>query len=59
MFWHHVQSPEAREHNGYSYMNQGEIDQVLVYVNRIIQELKVEPKDIGIISPYSYRVNLE
>lgn len=57
MFWHHIQTPETREHNGTSYMNAGEIDQVISYVHRIIKDLKVEPMDIGIISPYTYQVN--
>ena len=57
LLWHHIDSPEKCEKDGTSYMNFGELELVLVYVKRIINELNVKPVDIGIISPYTYQVN--
>uniref|UniRef100_A0A915MER5 RNA helicase n=1 Tax=Meloidogyne javanica TaxID=6303 RepID=A0A915MER5_MELJA len=55
LLWHHIDSPEKCEKDGTSYMNFGELELVLVYVKRIINELNVKPVDIGIISPYTYQ----
>lgn len=56
MFWHNIETPESRETNGTSYMNAGELAEVVKYVHHIITDLNILPKDIGIISPYTFQV---
>jgi len=57
LFWQDIETPESRETNGTSYMNAGELAEVVKYVHHIITDLKVLPKDIGIVSPYTFQVS--
>jgi hypothetical protein len=56
LLWHHIGTPESRERGGTSVMNHGELYQVQLYVQKIVHDLHVQPREIGIISPYTYQV---
>jgi superfamily I DNA and/or RNA helicase len=50
-----VDSQEERQPNGSSHGNPIEANICVQYVNFLINHKGVEPKDIGIISPYTYQ----
>ncbi|KAF7633068.1 hypothetical protein Mgra_00007562 [Meloidogyne graminicola] len=58
LIWHSTSTPEQSDSENKSYQNQVECKIVYDYVNKLINDVKVKPKDIGIITPYRYQIKL-
>jgi superfamily I DNA and/or RNA helicase len=57
LLWHSVSTTiEKRDEENKSYQNENECNIVYNYVNKLILEANVKPKDIGIITPYRFQV---
>lgn len=56
LIFHGVTGDNAREGNSPSWFNAAEVEQVLVYVERLLGGRKVSASDIGIIAPYQKQV---
>jgi hypothetical protein len=51
ILWHHVHGRAERGHNGTSWRNQGEVDQVIRCVNELLTALP-QMATIGVVTPY-------
>ncbi|KAL8277927.1 hypothetical protein RQP46_009746 [Phenoliferia psychrophenolica] len=56
IIFHAIKGGESREGNSPSFFNQPEMTQVKQYIERLLREPGVKPKDIGVISPYNAQV---
>uniref|UniRef100_T1IYZ0 RNA helicase n=1 Tax=Strigamia maritima TaxID=126957 RepID=T1IYZ0_STRMM len=56
LIFHGVMGREKKEKHSPSFFNPEEVSMVMSYVNKLLDEKKVQPKDIGIISPYRKQV---
>ena len=56
LIFHGVQGENEREGNSPSWFNQSEVEQVLKYIQLLLDHARVLPSDIGIIAPYQKQV---
>ena len=56
LIFHGINGENDREANSPSWFNRAEIEQVLYYVNNVLQTTRTDIKDIGIIAPYQKQV---